>query len=197
MRRVVLFIGSAIFAAAAAILIFKPNVTPLPVFATLADFTLTDQADAPFPAEKLRGHVWIANFIFTRCPTICPLFTEKMARLTGKTNSAVRFVSFSVDPEYDTPTVLAAYAKDHHANWTFLTGPIDEIKRTVVDGMKISVERNPNATDPGSSIFHGTHFVLVDAALRVRGYYGSSDEAEIARLIEDSDRLVSEMSETK
>lgn len=82
------------------------------------NFSLTRESGETFSsAESLRGHVWIANFIFTTCPSICPTLTSQMGNLERRTRgSDVRFVSFSVDPETDTPEVLSRYARAHDAN---------------------------------------------------------------------------------
>ena len=163
-----------------------------PVIGHVADFKLTDHTGKPFGTAELAGKVWIANFIFTRCTTVCPIFTEKMARLEEKAPDAIRFVSFSVDPEYDTPPVLTAYAKAKGADtrrWSFLTGPIDDVRKTVVDSMKVAVDKDPNATDPGMAIMHGTYFVLVDGKGQIRGVYAMSDESAGKRILEDAGRI--------
>src|SRR5262249_53976107 len=129
-----------------------------------------DQNGRTVTAADLGGQVWVADFMFTRCPSICPLLTEKLARVEG-----ARKVSFSVDPGYDTPPVLAAYAEAHHAPWTFLPGATDAVAR----GFKMGLE----GTD------HDTHFVLVDADRKVRGYYDSSDDEALARLKADIEKI--------
>ncbi len=145
---------------------------PPPVLGSVADFRLTDQNGRAVTAADLAGKVWVADLMFTRCPSICPLLTEKLARLDAP---GARKVSFSVDPAYDTPPVLAAYAAAHHADWTFLTGATGDVAR----GLKLGVD----GTD------HDTHFVLVDGERRVRGYYDSSDPDALARLGADARAL--------
>ncbi len=165
---------------------------PPPVLGQVAEFTLTDQAGKPFGSTDLRGRPWVANFIFTRCTTICPIFTEKMSKLEEKADPALRFVSFSVDPEYDSPAVLLAYARAKRARldrWSFLTGPIDAVKQTVVASMKMTMDKDPQATDPGIMIMHGTYFVLVDGKLQIRGIYPMSDETSGQRILADAARL--------
>jgi protein SCO1/2 len=117
--------------------------------------------------------------VFTRCPSVCPLLTAKFAALQKQLGGLpVRFVSISVDPEYDTPEVLAAYGARFEADperWQFLTGPLQELERTVVKGFKVHRgDPEPSATDPTLvEIMHGEHFVLVDAQGAIRGYYRS------------------------
>jgi protein SCO1/2 len=103
-----------------------------------------------------------------------------------KLHSDVRLVSFSVDPEYDTPVVLSAYAAHAHADparWSFVTGPVDDVSRTVVLGFKVSaakVARKAGDYD----VTHGNWLVLVDRECHVRGYY-SAEPSDSARLVVD------------
>jgi protein SCO1 len=163
----------------------RPPVPP-PVLGTLPAFSLVDQQGQPFDTERMRGKVWIADFIFTRCPTSCPRLTARMAMLQRRLRNMggeVRLASFSVDPEYDTPARLDEYAQRAHANprvWTFVTGKLGAMEQAVVGGFKVAMGRD--APDDLLSIVHGEHLVLVDRHLRIRGYYEASDEA--------SDRLV-------
>ncbi|NVJ20277.1 SCO family protein [Myxococcus sp. AM011] len=172
---------------------------PLPQLGALPDFTFTRHDGQPFGSAQLRGHPFIANFIFTRCPTVCPAFTRKMAHVQTSTDSFgtnLQLVSFSVDPKYDTPARLTEYGQLHGANfarWSFLTGDYDVLKDTIVQGFKVSMGREPgSAEDDLLSIFHGTHFVLVDSQGQIRGYYDSADSDSTDRLLRDVKRLASE-----
>jgi protein SCO1 len=174
----------------------RADAAPLPTYATLADFELTSQANTPFGARELRGKAWIANFVFTRCTTVCPVFSAKMAEVQTRTRELadkLHLVSFSVDPAYDKPAVLNAYAARFGADparWTFLTGDTQAVKHTVVDGLKILMQENPEAENVGESILHGSHFVLLDGEMRVRGYYDSNDRDATERLLRDAERLL-------
>ena len=149
---------------------------PLPVVAQVPPFSLLDQHGAEMTADSLRGDVWIANFIFTSCPDVCPLLTKKMADVRlglVRRGMDVRFVSFSIDPQTDTPPVLLAYAEKRgaaHADWSFLTGPLDDVKAVVVSGFKQTVEPDPERPD---NILHGSHFVLIDRRGAIRGFFRS------------------------
>jgi protein SCO1/2 len=173
----------------------KNAAADIPEYGQSGSFSLTDQSGAAYGSEQLRGQVWIAAFMFTRCPTVCPAITARMKALQGQAKARgidVRFVSFSVDPDNDTPEVLRAYAKDNAVDlgsWTFLTGDLATIKKTSEQGFKSALEgkADPKAADFG--ITHGSHLILVDRELRLRGFYRSSDDAEMARLIEDAARL--------
>jgi protein SCO1/2 len=169
-----------------------------PRLSTLADFSLTSQSGAPFGSAELRGKPWIGAFFFTRCPTVCPVITRRMRALqldAQKKNLALNFVSISVDPENDTPGALRRYAESHQADtssWTFLTGDYELIRRTAEQGFKLAVEGRADAAAPDFGILHSSHLVLVDRSLQIRGYYRSSDDAEMARLLTDAERLANQ-----
>jgi protein SCO1/2 len=170
--------------------------TPVPprlkVLGTLPPFELTAQDGSPFGSKDLAGRVWVASFIFTRCDTVCPAITRQMARIQGRTRNlepAFHLVSISVDPEFDDPARLAVYARAHRASprmWTFLTGPIDAVRETVVRGLRISMDPER----PGGDAFHGTHLVLVDGEGRIRGYYDPEDAGAVERVVRDAALLV-------
>ncbi|MGZ3442101.1 MAG: SCO family protein, partial [Polyangia bacterium] len=170
----------------------------LPRYGQLPAFALTDGAGQPFGSAQLDGHVWIADFIFTTCPEVCPRMTEEMSRLqTWLVNRGldgrVHLVSVSVDPDRDTPGKLRAYAQQFHArpqSWTFVTGSQQAIEDAVVRGFKIAVSKEKDDSQDGFSIVHGTKFVLVDGKRQIRGYYDANDGASMARLRDDAAALV-------
>jgi len=144
---------------------------PLPVLFQAPSFVLTDQGGAKVSLENLKGKVWVADFIFTRCAGVCPLLTQKMADLEKSLSQEpdLRFISFTVDPETDTPQKLSAYAHLFHADsrrWFFLTGPVNAVEEAIVKGFKISMEK---ASD--FQVIHGEKFILVDREGRIRGYF--------------------------
>jgi protein SCO1/2 len=162
---------------------------PLPVLGTVPTFELTSQTGKAWSSKSLDGRVWVANFVFTRCPTICPAFTAKMARIQKKTADEVSLVSFSVDPEFDTPAKLAEYATKYEATprWTFLTGERPAIEAVVVKGMM-----QPMVKGDGSlmSIGHGSYFVLIDGKQQIRGFYRFNDEDSVQQEVRDAAALV-------
>src|SRR5689334_24366880 len=112
---------------------------PLPDLGTVPPFALTERAGTPLGAADLAGHVWIADFVFTRCPDFCPALTGRMAGLQKRLaagDDPVRLVSFSVDPAHDTPAVLTAYATRAGASgtWLFATGPRTDVAALLRDG---------------------------------------------------------------
>jgi protein SCO1 len=163
----------------------------LPVMGKLSDFEFTDQDAQPFGAKQLKGRVWVANFIFTRCPTICPLQTEKMGQVQHRGRNlgdAFHIVSFDVDPEYDTPEKLKEYAGKHRVSprlWSFVTAPYEQLQKTVVHDLKISMGKDEN-----QNVFHGTHVVLVDPQMQIRGYYDVAADDGIDKLMRDISLLV-------
>ena len=157
-------------------------------------FALHDQTGGRLDQEWLRGHVTIVDFVFTRCDTICPLLTLKMARLDEQTKDLpnLRLLSFSVDPKYDTPEVLAAYAATYKADparWRFVTGEYDQVL-TLVEGALMTAMEYAGTTETGApDIRHGGHFLLIGPDLVIRGVYDSNDDARMAALAADARRL--------
>jgi len=167
---------------------------PLPVLGQIPTFELTDQVGAPFTGDAMRGHVSVVDFVFTRCPSSCPRLTARMGELQGRLaadRSDARLVSFSVDPENDTPAVLADYAAKAHADarrWTFVTGRYDDVARAVVLGFKISTAKVTTGAGD-SEVTHGDWFVLVDRTGAIRGYYPTEEDGDFRRLVDDAERL--------
>ncbi|MBI2194872.1 MAG: DUF420 domain-containing protein [Planctomycetes bacterium] len=157
----------------------------------IPDFELTESSGMSVKSSDIRGSVWLADFIFTRCAGPCPILSRQMARLQKELPRAVRFVTFSVDPEWDTPQVLAEYARGYGAEpgrWLFLTGRKAEIYHLVTGSFHLTVE--DTGGDPGSAILHDTRFMLVDAAGHIRGYYDGNDAEAQARLRADTYALL-------
>jgi protein SCO1 len=162
---------------------------PPPVLGTVPDFRLVDQTGAPFGPERLAGRVWIADFVFTRCPDVCPRMTERLAAVHRALGERADLVSVSVDPTYDTPERLAAFARAHGAEsprWHFLTGDSRYVQEAVLRGFKIAFSRE---SDDIATLTHGVHVVLVDGRGRIRGYYDSNDADALERLVGDARRL--------
>jgi protein SCO1/2 len=160
---------------------------PLPVLARIDGFSLYDQRGKSVKLDDLGGKVWVADFIFTGCQAACPMLTSRMRSLQrhleereGKLGRElpVRLVSFSVDPEVDTPDKLRAYAAKWGADerrWLFLTGSLEEMNRAVTRGMKIPFEKG-GADTSAFDVMHGERLVVVDEAGRIRGYFDTDPE---------------------
>ena len=164
---------------------------PLEVLGELPAFQLTDSQGQPFDSKSLAGHNWVADFVYTNCDGPCPMMTAQMRHVQDSTADEMRdveFVSFTVDPDRDTPPVLEAYA--HHfkrdpARWYFLTGDKDKLtdvglafKLQTVDG----------------SLTHSTRFVLVDRHMRIRGYYTTGEDGFMPKLLHDIRQLEADKS---
>ncbi|HZL37769.1 MAG TPA: SCO family protein [Tepidisphaeraceae bacterium] len=161
-----------------------PHHADMPVLYPAPRFALTDQNGKPFGAADLRRRPYICDFIFTTCGSACPMMSHKMAQLQKQTPAQLRLVSFTVNPEHDTPAVLKEYAGEYKADparWHFLTGTrqqaLDEIH-----GMKVPYQGAAGA-DP---ILHSQKFFLVDGAGNVRGLYDSEDAGDMKRLVDDA-----------
>lgn len=158
----------------------------------VGSFTLTDERGEPFSGAALRGHVTIVSFVFTRCDTICPVTTMKMARLQDRTFDAaagIKLASFSVDPAYDTPARLAEYARRHHADparWRFVTGPASDMRRLVEGPLMNSMASEGTTPSGAPAISHSGHFLLIDANAHIRGAYDSNDIKRLDELIRDA-----------
>lgn len=159
------------------------KITPaLPLLGTLPEFELIDSSERPFYSKQMEGKVFVANFIFTSCPGVCPVLTAEMKRIERKFNNReeIHFVSISVDPETDNPERLAEYAKKFNADprrWHFLTGKKQVIQKLMVEGFRIGLSNEP--------VFHSDRFVLVDGNSQIRGYYSFEDKETFKRLPQD------------
>ncbi|HLV66559.1 MAG TPA: SCO family protein [Polyangiaceae bacterium] len=167
----------------------------LPELGRVGAFTLTDQNGRSFGSDALQSKIWVAAFMFTRCPTICPRITSRMRDLQVKAKDRgvpVHLVSFSVDPEHDTPAVLRDYATRFRADlssWSFVTGDLAVVRQAAVEGFKLALEGTADASKEHYGILHGSHLVLVDRDLVIRGYYRTDDEQELDRLLADAGAL--------
>jgi len=165
------------------------------VWHRVADFALTNQENMPVSWDSLKGKIVIADFFFTRCPTICPSLTKNMKRLAesinngkrvgDKTNKMVHFLSFSIDSERDSVERLKNWADRFQINpeqWWLLTGNKRMIYNLIINEMKIPVEDGQGID---TNFMHTDHFVLIDSSRHVRGFYHGLDSASLANLSED------------
>lgn len=174
---------------------------PLPVLGQVPGFTLTERSGRPVSLEDLAGAPWVADFIFTRCTGICPVLSGQMLalqrRLGGEAGASgppgVKLVSISVDPQHDTPEVLASYAGRNGADpdrWLFLTGEWEEIRSLVSGGFMLGVSRaDPGEVEEGELVTHSDRMVLVDARGRIRATYHGTEEDVVERVLADLKRL--------
>jgi protein SCO1/2 len=197
-RRNVLFFGGLMVALALALVARAMRPQPrLPVLGAVPEFHWLDEHGQPFSNDAMSGHVSVVDFVFTRCPSSCPRLTARMGELQArleKDGSGARLVSFSVDPENDTPPVLAAYATKAGAEpgrWSFVTGPVMDVTRAVVLGFKMSAAKVYTGADD-YDVTHGDWFVLTDGAGAIRGYYPTEEPADFEKMVADVERLEKE-----
>jgi protoheme IX farnesyltransferase len=142
------------------------------------DFTLTERSGQKVSRDDLKGKVWVASFVFTRCNGPCPQVTATMARLQKeldlKNTPDLRLVTFTVDPDKDTPNELKEYAARYQADperWLFLTGmPEADLHKLLHDGFKVTAQRTAKPK-PGDEFDHSTRLAVVDKQGNIRGYF--------------------------
>jgi protein SCO1/2 len=161
----------------------------LPVLGQVANFNLTNQNNVAVTLGDLRGQVWAADIIFTRCPGPCARMTRQMKEIEVALppESRAKLISLTTDPEFDVPEVLARYAERFNANtnhWTFLTGTKKEIGHLAIDSLKLSaVEKKPEDRTSDDDLFiHSTYIVLVDKRGQLRAvFHTDGEEADWAK----------------
>ena len=167
-----------------------PALEGLNNYGGVPEFSLVERGGRSASLADMRGKVWIADFIYTTCTDTCPTQSAAMARLHEKfgNESEPRFVSFSVDPEHDTPEVLSRYAERFRASadrWLFLTGDKEQIAHLVQGGFRLSAVALADGNSKETVILHSPRFVLVDRKNQIRGYYDSRDNTALERLHKD------------
>jgi uncharacterized membrane protein YozB (DUF420 family)/cytochrome oxidase Cu insertion factor (SCO1/SenC/PrrC family) len=165
----------------------------------IGNFTLTERSGREIQASELLGKVWVASFIFTRCGGPCPHVTATMETLQTDFAGAadVRLVTFTVDPEFDTPEVLQKYADAHGADpdrWLFLTGQQSDVYRILHGGFHVGAEKDP-AAPAAQAVTHDTHLAVVDQRGRVRGYYAGLAEGQDPESAQDFELVVRRLRE--
>lgn len=150
-------------------------------------FSLTNQLGETMTQENLRGNIYVANFILTRCTqNICPKMASEMIRVQEafKDDATVKIISYSIDPTYDTPEVLKEYAEKYGADnskWHFLTGTEEQIFEQAKCSYFLPAEKK----DTYVNIDHSERFVLVDRKGQIRGYYKGTELVDVDRLIHE------------
>jgi protein SCO1/2 len=154
-------------------------------------FQLTNQDGRSFGSADLAGKIWIADFIYSTCPGPCPMISSRMSEMQKPLEKTdVHFVSFSVDPEKDTPERLREYAQRLHAQpgrWDFLTGPKSEIYDLSVRGFKLPAAEHGG--DKGEPL-HSTRLILIDRHGQIRGYYDAMEADAVTKMLADANHLL-------
>ena len=166
---------------------------PMPVIAQVPDFSLTNLNNKPVSMASLRGQVWVADIIFTRCPGPCAKMTREFAKLQAALSTGgARLVTFTSDPDYDTPAKLKDYAAKFGADtnhWWFLTGEKKQIRSLAVNDLKfVVVEKEAKDREVPEDLFiHSTWFVIVDKQGRLRGWTDKDGQVRAKFDLEDPD----------
>jgi cytochrome oxidase Cu insertion factor (SCO1/SenC/PrrC family) len=155
----------------------------LPIISAVPAFTLTNQQSVALTGEDLKGRVWLADIIFTRCAGPCPEMTRKMKEIQDALpkESSARLITLTTDADYDSPEVFQKYAAKFGADndrWHFLTGDQRDVANLAIDGLKLTALAKPpeERTDPADLFVHSTIFVLVDKAGQLRGSFQTVGE---------------------
>ncbi|MFM8431646.1 MAG: SCO family protein, partial [Bacteroidota bacterium] len=157
------------------------------------DFHLTDQLGRPVSQKDLDGRIYVANFFFASCQSVCPPMNENMRRIQEKFKGIddIRLVSYTVDPDNDTVQALAAYAKKLKADndqWLFLTGPKDSIYDLARTGYLLPAAQRIQEND----FFHSQDILLIDKEKRIRGIYDGTEKYEVDTLMDEIKVLMHE-----
>ena len=154
---------------------------------TIADFSFTNQNGKTITQKDYEGKVYVADFFFTTCGSICPKMTTNLSDIQKAfaNNPKVKLLSFTVFPETDSVPILKAYAKKNQVNdakWNLVTGDKKEIYTLARKSyLAVKLGKPSELYD----MVHTENFVLVDTKKRVRGFYDGTNKDDIKRLIED------------
>lgn len=164
---------------------------------SIPDWMFVNQYGTPVGTGQYQGHVYVADFFFTYCPTICPIMTSQMSRLHDMLEyeqmmGDVKLLSHTVDPARDEPARLLEYMNMvgvESENWHFVTGYPEELDIQTREGYLVTAFESDSAA---GGFFHTDQFVLVDRVGHIRGYYDGTSTAEVNQLFKDIKILVNE-----
>lgn len=168
--------------------------TEVTIYPKIPDFSFISHQNQVVTQQSMKGKIYVADFFFTTCPTICPVMKKNMLKVYKrfKDHPDVRILSHTIDPDHDTPQVLGQYAKDLGVKgtmWQFVTGEREKIYQIGQKHYMVSAGTDPK--EPGGYIHSGA-FVLVDKDRQVRGMYDGTSEISTGQLIKDIRNLLSE-----
>ncbi|TRX55544.1 SCO family protein [Fulvivirga sp. M361] len=154
---------------------------------TISDFKFVNQDSNVVTHENFKGQIYVSDFFFTTCPTICPIMKTQMLRVYEqfKDNDQVSILSHTIDPKHDTVGVLKEFASRlgvESSKWHFVTGEKEEIYKIGQTSYMVSAVEDPN--EPGGFIHSGA-FILIDKQRRVRGVYDGTKEDQVNKLMGD------------
>lgn len=164
------------------------------VFHTIQDFNFVNQDGKTVTQKDLDGSVYVADFFFTTCHSICPVMSNQMEKIYTKYKGSkdVKFISHTVDPEIDTVKQLQEYAMKHLADsrqWLFVTGDKRQLYNIARTGYFLDAQQGDGGAD---DFIHTQNFALIDKEKRIRGYYDGTDSADMDQLSNDIELLLKE-----
>ncbi|MBL7887979.1 MAG: SCO family protein [Bacteroidia bacterium] len=164
------------------------------IFHTIPGFSFIDQDGNTVTEKNFENAVYVTDFFFTTCHSICPIMSTQMERVTRKFqgNAEVKFLSHTVDPEIDTVEQLKRYAIKHNADskqWMMVTGEKAKLYEIARQGYLLDAQEGNGGPD---DFIHTQNFALIDKEKRIRGYYDGTDSLEIDQLMKDIDLLLKE-----
>ncbi|CAN5323917.1 SCO family protein [soil metagenome] len=164
------------------------------VYHTIQNFSFTNQDGKTVTEKDFEGSIYVTDFFFTTCHSICPIMSTQMERIAEKFkgNKEVKILSHTVDPEIDTVAQLKAYATKHNADanqWMFVTGEKKALYEIARTGYLLNAEEGDGGPD---DFIHTQNFALIDKDKRIRGYYDGTDSTQVHQLIKDIDLLLAE-----
>lgn len=168
-------------------------------YQTIPNFSFVNQDSVVINNDSLKNSIYIADFFFTSCPSICPIMSKNMLSVYKKYkgNNEVRFLSHTIDPKHDTIPVLKKYANKlgvEGTQWSFLLGNRDTVYNIARHGYMNYAQEN--ADIPGG-VEHSGYFILVDKDRRIRGAYDGTDKQQVENLSNDIDILLNEYKSAK
>lgn len=161
---------------------------------SIPSFSFIDQDSMPFTEKSVENHIYVVDFFFISCPSICPMVSRQMLRVYDRfiKENQLKFVSFSIDPKRDTVERLANYARNLGVNtqkWKFVTGEKAAIFDIAKAYFSIAIE---NAEAPGG-FDHSGRLILVDTKKHIRSFCDGTDPSSVDVFMEDIQRLLEEM----
>jgi protein SCO1/2 len=164
------------------------------VFHTIPAFSFINQDGNLITEEKFENSVYVTDFFFTTCRSICPIMSTQMERVAHafKNNSEVKFLSHTVNPETDSVKQLKQYAINHHADtkqWMFVTGDKKQLYDIARKGYLLDAHQGDGGVE---DFIHTQNFALIDKNRRIRGFYDGTDSVQMNQLIKDINLLLAE-----
>ncbi len=164
------------------------------IYHQIPDFSFTNQYGEAYNQDSIRGKIYVSDFFFTKCPTICPKMAQQLLRIHDKfrDHADFRILSHSIDPKYDTTAALLKYADKlgvgQSRTWQFLSLPKDKINETARQYLAAAQEDSTAA----GGFTHTGHFLLVDGERHIRSYCDGTKAEEVDRLMKEISMLLDE-----